>query len=670
MSEPSKEKSLSTNISEISNKNISELPKEEKQGKPGCYTAAMCQRLKDTPACLKDACIHYPSGLVEVKEVSPRESLDKFLDQLDYSTTHLHDYSFLNKLVNLKGEPYRLLEKALWYQVYALPIRHSTVVFGSKTEDLRLHTSFPMPSGSGKSNLKKALKTICKAIHCEAVEPTSFHPEQFVGKVEKHKNTKKEFQATGERFFYEEIPGHFQNADLIVFDEAIDLCRAEGDKYAETRAYLNIGKDTFPDNLVTKKAVSIPKENAIKFSPFFATITFYQPFHLPEENVLRGFLNRDYIISVNNLHQRVESLEALDSVLEGNGINEEKVIDFYRNQLSKYVVQPAFTITLDPDAYLVFKRMIAELILVGTSFTPKLANFTALISKRIWSSLIKLAAVHAFYENTTKDNILITESALNKAYVDMFEFFVHSLDFIERKILGLMDYGETWDGATGQYVEVLEYLNKQGATSFDDSKVTIDEIHEQIKNIFNVESKRSAQYKLKTMCKKGWIGKKHKGGKDAESRVWLNIQPKTDPADIVNAPVNLETTLYFELIQKLDTLKPSIVPSEVTESNVEPQPTLDKTDPKDIVVKHPVSILLDELGIDNRVQLFSYCLKNGKKEKDGSVSMKSMYDVIQPIIDEKHLDEEIIKTNLDDIAFRLQVNSKLYEPRPGFYKKI
>lgn len=668
MDEPQKDTSPSHNSLEISNKNVSELPKEEKKGKPGCYTASMCQRLKGTAACLKDACIHYPSGLVDAKELSPREILDKFLDQLDYSTTHLHDYSLLDKLVNLKGEPYRLLEKALWYQVYALPIRHSTVIFGSKTEDLRLHISFPMPSGSGKSNLKKALKAICKAIHCEAVEPTSFHPEQFVGKVEKHKNSKKDFQATGERFFYEEIPGHFQNADVIVFDEAIDLCRAEGDKYAETRAYLNIGKDTFPDNIVTKKAVNIPKENAIKFAPFFATITFYQPFHLPEENVLRGFLNRDFIIFINSLHQRVESLEALDSVLEGNGINEKEITDFYRNQLSKYVVQPAFTITLDPSAYSVFKRMIEELILVGTSFTPKLANFTALISKRIWASLIKLAAIHAFYETTNKDEILITESALNKAYVDMFEFFVHSLDFVERKILGLMDYGETWDGATGQYVEVLEYLNKQGATSFDDSKVTIEEIHEQIKTIFSVESKRSAQYKLKTMCKRGWVGKQQKGTND--SRVWLNIQPKVDPIDVVNSPVNLKNTLYFELIQKIDTLKPSIVPSEPSESNVEPLSTIDKVEPKDTVVKHPVSVLLDELGIQNRTQLFSYCFKNGKKEEDGSVSMKSMYEVLQPIIDEKHLDAEIIKTNLDDIAFRLQVNSKLFEPRPGFYKPI
>ena len=176
-------------------------------------------------------------------------------DQLEFRTDHLKGYDDLETVISLFGEEYIPIKKCLWYQIFSLPHRTTTVKAGDIQTDCRIHMAVPLESGGGKKNIIRTLDKISENLDYNFSKPTHFHPEQLVGKTEK---------MTGNPPVYNKIRGHF-SSDVMAMDEAKEIFEKSADKIKATRGYINEALDPFRENRIEKKRTSIPDNQAISY---------------------------------------------------------------------------------------------------------------------------------------------------------------------------------------------------------------------------------------------------------------------------------------------------------------------------------------------------------------------------------------------------------------------
>jgi hypothetical protein len=65
-----------------------------------------------------------------------------------FPTSHLLHFDIIDKLSKLYGDDeYVIHKKALWYQIFSIPLRTITVDLGDIHTDCRFHAAYPLPSG-------------------------------------------------------------------------------------------------------------------------------------------------------------------------------------------------------------------------------------------------------------------------------------------------------------------------------------------------------------------------------------------------------------------------------------------------------------------------------------------------------------------------------------------
>ena len=457
-----------------------------------------------------------------------------FLDKLSPKTTHLIQFHELDNITGLYGKDYVILKKALWYSLIGAIAPQKIVKLGDIYTDVRFNPCFPIPSGAGKKGLATTIEEIITKMGRQYQSPTSLHPEQLVGKVIKRKKGKEEEYI--ENFGYLKL-------DFFLLDDANNLLTARETNYEESRRYICKALDPIGRNMIYKRLVDNTPGESLSYLPECTIAMCIQPTYLPEDVIAGGLMRRFMPIYVPLFGTMVDREDEFHARLYANKDHEE-LINKLRYFYKQIIDGGDNEFTFSDNAIAEIEKSHKELIAVAKNHSEKGRNYTDRVAFPLQDTLVSMACIQALSCFRTGVN----EFDVQLAYMDLFEFYASTLDYVNQKVLGLLDYGETWRGATSTDAKCLEYLFKNGALSKEESTIAINEYIEFIAKLRNIET-RSAERDYYRHVSNGWIESKRIGQHD--SIVWLTFTPKTN--NIINPKaINLEETEYFRIWNNLD----------------------------------------------------------------------------------------------------------------------
>lgn len=456
-------------------------------------------------------------------------------ERLVFRTDHLCNFHALDDLVALEGNDFKPFLKGLWYNILGT-IKAQPVQFNNITTDTRFSMFIPMPSGTGKNNLKQAASKIIARCGKEVRAPTSFHPEQLIGKM------------IPERFYNSEKPGKegipndtryipnygYLKKDLLIFDEAYHFVTRDDKQYDESKTYIRIALDPIGKNLIQKKLVDqldVP-EQRLEYHPRCSIIMFLQPKGMDDDNALTGFLRR---FNIPYIHLVGKNLDRQDEIIRYVKHPRPEVSFGYWKDIAEWDAPTYFDFEDGIDDLLILLH--DDLITYMRTLGEKQRNYLDRKAYPIFDELVGMAVIQAI----SKQSRTVTKQDIKLAYMDLFEFSRLSLDFVDAKVFGNLDYGEKWCGAEAKEIDALKWLVERGAIDKDKSEVTIKEFKAEIAKIFEIEE-RSAERHHTKLKNRGLIDSK-RIGKDS-SRVWITF----DPANATDVePMHLDQTLYWKI---------------------------------------------------------------------------------------------------------------------------
>ena len=451
--------------------------------------------------------------------------------KLTYPTSHLMKFNILDEALGLFGRDYIPISKACWYHLVGQASRE-VISFGRIKTDLRFSVAFILPSGHGKLNILNVIDKVGQKMGDLISNPTSYHPEQLIGKViriEQKKETK-----------YRQVRGHF-DSDVVIFDDGIDLIQSKNPVYKESRRYLCKCLDVIGENLMTKKPVDIPKEEALKYYPKCSVIIFFQPFSLPEESFLDGVFRRFSILYMN-FDEKDFSEEFEQRLEDGSSEDQVKDLALYLLEVRKETKHP---LTFSKDFKDSFKTYHSLLVNFGRTFGPKASNFTRMMAFTLQNWLLKMSVILARSERRTE----VSKWDVERAFVDLLEILDSTFRFVEKKGHGYLDYGESWSGATGPDRSLLEWLALGGAISEEKSGVTINEYEKKIREVTG-NSESGARKIYNRQKKKRWIESRQR---QQITRVWLAFKPPSESGDEFLGDLGVPVSLaYQEIVERIE----------------------------------------------------------------------------------------------------------------------
>ncbi|TMS41313.1 MAG: hypothetical protein FGO69_08645 [Methanobacterium sp.] len=427
--------------------------------------------------------------------------------ELKYPTNHLKGFDELRKSTRLQGKEYILILKALWYSLLSCKNKNVVLKLNNLVTDGRIHLLIPLKSGKGKKELKRVIKKVGEGLNRDVVEPTSLHPEQLVGKTSANR-VKGQIE-------YIQNRGYFGD-DFIVIDEGKTILTSNDINFSESRRYLRLGLDPYPDNTITKKPVDIPRGEGLEYTPYFNCCIFTQPYYFEPDFATDGDLRRFLVPYINMSGiDRTEAYKA--RILEVNQDDIDPARDF-TEFVKGLPGSTEYKISSEAKAELVVTHLM--LVSRGFVYSTKIRNFMDLYDFTIQDLLVKMSYIQALQDEVKT----IGKDHVSKALIDLVEFTEHLYQFVENKVMGSLDYGETWNGATDKDKDLLRFLYDEGATSMEESTVSIADYKKEIQEVFEVEERQSIRIKQKHEDN-GWI--KSKKGKH-DSKVWLEFEPAVE----------------------------------------------------------------------------------------------------------------------------------------------
>jgi hypothetical protein len=178
----------------------------------------------------------------------------------------------------------------MFYSLLANQLKFNKFSMESKQLDLRLNILLQLKAGHGKKNYEYFIKRTIESLGKEYQEPTSYHPEQFVGKivVKERKNDDNE---------YEFVPGTLAS-DFLVIDEAHAILTRKDNE--ECLRYIRTALDPINENTITKKQVNVPDAHKLKYDPTCTMLLLTQPIsRINEDLLMRGSFRRFVVLFVD-----------------------------------------------------------------------------------------------------------------------------------------------------------------------------------------------------------------------------------------------------------------------------------------------------------------------------------------------------------------------------------
>ncbi len=492
------------------------------------------------------------SYLKNIEDVTLRRIIDKMLGyvedienvselELAYPTEHLSGYNELSEATGIIGDEYRIIKKTMWYSILSTKIADKKLRLGRINTDGRFSMLIVLGSGKGKSEFKSVLKDVIKEIKisrdsddgktierkvkCE--ELSSYHPDQFIGKV-KVRSYKKEK-------IVEPIKG-FLSLDYLIIDEALDLLKAFEPVYSESRRALRLGAD---GKEIYKKNVDAHLSEALKYKTKCVFCLFAQPKSLFSDFVLDGDARR-FAIAYVNLHG-VNQDEARKRNITDSEIDEESQIKDLINIYNNLNVPNKFTVA--DTAKQIFEELYELLYQRGMTHSYKIADYTEINKFTIANMLLKMSAIQSLQESSN----IITSKHIELAFMDYCEILEHTYKYIHTRVTGNLNYEEKWQGSDGKDQEVLEWLHGKGATSIETSEISIADYKDKIIKIFDVKDRRAADIVSKHRSNEWVESKQYKHS----SKIWIKFIPDARVARIAEMQSRAYKKLqdkYYEIL--------------------------------------------------------------------------------------------------------------------------
>jgi len=429
--------------------------------------------------------------------------------ELLYPTDHLQNFDHLGRATGLYGKPYKPIIKAIWYVLHAQILKERVVTLGDIKTDCRMNFTFILRSGGGKKEIEDIITKVCTGLGEKVTKPTSYHPEQLVGKVVKERKT-------GE---YSQIKGHLGD-DILIFDDAIELVKAQKAFYRESRRYIIKALDPIGDNLITKRPTGIPRRHALRYCPNCSIQILLQPFTISGEVVKSGFSRRFLFL----LPEIERSREIFSQKTLSDGTLKSQAFDTVLDHLKKLREGGGSPkLTFSKEAIERFNELHLLLIEFGEGYSKKVSSFTEIIGFSLQNWFLKMIAILANSHKRTEASIFDVEMA----FVDLLEFLDSNFEYVERKVQGSLDY-EDQNQPTGTDLEIIEWLKRKGALSYRASGISIKAFQKEISKKFQI-SPAGARGRYQRYVLKGWIKGKQKGAYG--SKVWVTIRLDGDEGE-------------------------------------------------------------------------------------------------------------------------------------------
>jgi len=447
--------------------------------------------------------------------------------KLKYKTKHLLGFQDLAAATSLFGNEYNIIFKVLWYTLMSLKISLSSVKVGHVNVDGRISPLFVLPAGRGKGQIKGVIKQVVESLNLDYGEPTSFHPEQLVGKTIKDKHNE----------FHHNLG--YLNDDYVVIDEAYQLLTSNDLKYSEARKYIRVALDPYPKNSVQKRTTEYGRDGALKFNPRCPISLFVQPIVFDNEIlVLEGDIRRftvAYTMIQSSNNAKILAKRIFDET------DYQEALDNFVKLLSS--LQPSGSFRFAESAKIALMELAVDLDRRASSYSFKIANLNNSSSLTNQDTLVKFAAIQAFQRGRST----VEKIDVIFAYIDLFEILEHTYQFIEAKIPGSLDYGEGWHGAIQKDQEVLRWLYDNGNIN-EANAIPKQDYLDKIMELQGIQKRQAENVLKKHIEVHGWV---EKTKRNRNVFVWLKFQPDECNNCNVQPDFNFEYESYIQYYEQL-----------------------------------------------------------------------------------------------------------------------
>jgi hypothetical protein len=359
----------------------------------------------------------------------------------------VHKYSIL---VGLKGESYVHATRMIFYSLLANQVKFNSFASESKNIDLRINVLLQLKAGHGKKNYEYFIKRTITNLGKEYQEPTSYHPEQFVGKIVVDANK-------GDPT-YTPIFGTLAS-DFLVIDEAHALLTRKENE--ECLRYLRTALDPIGDNEIQKKQVNVPDSEKLKYQPNCTVMLLTQPItNINEELLMRGSFRRFVILFINtSFEERVKARRDIEFLTLKQDVHNKIWIKWI--ELNKKISNYKNLQYVCPD-YSVLDTYLDECGNTSLKLGKEVLEYFNTSQVTIKQNIFKMAIIRAIIEHTQENVVTIKNQHLLDAIKDWQTVWKPQIEWIAQQLIITSSNPLTWNEKThGVIVDTLSKFPNQ-----------------------------------------------------------------------------------------------------------------------------------------------------------------------------------------------------------------
>lgn len=417
--------------------------------------------------------------------------------------------TYAKPLIGLQGKSYDGIIKMVTYSILGDQFKYNSFWFGNKYIDLRIPLIAMMKAGYGKKDLEYFIKTTIEGSEKLYEEPTTYHPEQFVGKV---------IEAKRDGDDDKEIPGYF-SSDYIVIDEAKDLLSNKDPKYLETLKNIRTALDPIGYNQVRKGGVNIVRENRLKLFPTCTLTLLTQPLTDVNESLLtNGNLRRFLIIKVDGDKPERQKARQDIQTFDDFGNNELQVLWNNWKEINLQL-KDRKGVKFSSDNVLVIDMYIDNLIKsMEKDDSPEALEFIDSIQFNIKMFILKMACIRALLEQPGEVNVKVSIQNITAAIQDYDELWGSLIIWIKQKLVLKDEKPKGWkDELHGWIIEQLKGIKEEAISQQELTEKYIEDNKEGSKADSTL--KKYLLEAIKDLNKWEMIEQKNKEGKKGNYKV-------------------------------------------------------------------------------------------------------------------------------------------------------
>lgn len=483
----------------------------------------------------------------EMKQEEKRDDNNKFEIDLAHKTNHLRFFQTFKQATEVFGNEYVPLLKAAYYQLIGIRFRDIVkdkyIKYRKVKVDTRVNILVPIPSGKGKNNIKVTMKNILTRLQYIIENPTSYHPEQLVGKM----------VPKGKKQYVTNLG--YLASDWLAIDEATNLLKSKDHLLVEARGYICIATDPIGSNEIRKRQIDNLKDEEIKYFAKASLCLFYQPKDKMDGDICTSGFTRRFLILYTKPKTQCDSI--WEQRTEDDGEEEDMQnlrCNHFADFLNSFQGKNDLDLGFEKDINLVFRKYAGYLVNIGYCHSERGRDYTVIMEQTILDLLIKFSCLLTISYGKDK----VTEDIVKLAFMDLVEMLIPTLDYVNEKTYGALDYGAKWGTSEQKKIKCHEFLYNKGALAKESSSVSIREFVEFVAEVYGTKlgDHSQAQKKYREMVDEGGISSCQVGSHD--SRVWLTKEPELN--EFKGGMEGLGGIAYNKIVSDIANLLESIQP--------------------------------------------------------------------------------------------------------------